>query len=186
MLVSSGNRLMQTLILSRSVFISRKLSFENYWIFITIWVQSRSRSRETTWTTFEFTSRIRTHLFPNLCQMQNSLQFIMCRCRFMFSPVVKPKCSSAITLFSTSHGMHVQTLIVIIRSLITHVILRFVIFYSSSGYTDELAWGAAWLYRATGEQTYLNQALEFARPSDIGWGFNWDDKLIGAQVSAFE
>jgi len=54
---------------------------------------------------------------------------------------------------------------------------------SSSGYTDELAWGAAWLYRATGEQGYLNQALEFANPNDVAWAFNWDGKLAGAQVS---
>nr|KAG5686635.1 hypothetical protein BaRGS_011079 [Batillaria attramentaria] len=30
--------------------------------------------------------------------------------------------------------------------------------YSSSGYLDELCWGAAWLYKATGETTYLEKA----------------------------
>ena len=52
----------------------------------------------------------------------------------------------------------------------------------SSGYNDELAWGAAWLYRATNEQDYLNKALQFASTSDIGWGLSWDEKTTGYQV----
>lgn len=35
-------------------------------------------------------------------------------------------------------------------------------FYTSfSGYKDELVWGAAWLYRATGDSTYLDKAKEY-------------------------
>ena len=30
--------------------------------------------------------------------------------------------------------------------------------YSSSEYEDELVWAAAWLYKATGEEAYLNRA----------------------------
>ena len=33
--------------------------------------------------------------------------------------------------------------------------------YASSGYVDELAWAAAWLYKATGSQTYLNSARSY-------------------------
>ncbi|CAG0886961.1 unnamed protein product [Darwinula stevensoni] len=58
-------------------------------------------------------------------------------------------------------------------------------FYPSSAYEDELAWAAAWLYRATRETSYLNDAerkyVEFGlddRPSE----FSWDDKNAGVQV----
>jgi Glycosyl hydrolase family 9 len=57
---------------------------------------------------------------------------------------------------------------------------------SSSGYNDELAWAAAWLFRATGEQSYLNQALEFADPGATAWAYNWNEKTVGAQVSIFQ
>ena len=33
-------------------------------------------------------------------------------------------------------------------------------FYRSWGYQDELAWGAAWLYRATNDPSYLTKAEE--------------------------
>ena len=48
-------------------------------------------------------------------------------------------------------------------------------FYTSfSGYADELAEGAAWLYKATGEQKYLDRAEqifdnEYGYPSDWSW-----------------
>ena len=56
-------------------------------------------------------------------------------------------------------------------------------FYNSwSGYTDELAWGAAWLYRATGEQQYLRQAQQNYSGLDINWTHNWDNKSHGTGV----
>nr|BAH22180.1 beta-1,4-endoglucanase [Metaphire hilgendorfi] len=58
-------------------------------------------------------------------------------------------------------------------------------FYSSSSYVDELAWGAAWLYRATNEQTYLNYALEFADTSAISWAYDWNEKIVGYQLLLF-
>ncbi|CAF1081762.1 unnamed protein product [Rotaria sp. Silwood1] len=59
-------------------------------------------------------------------------------------------------------------------------------FYRSwSGYGDELAWAAAWLLRATGEQRYQTDVekhfKEFGldrRPNEFGW----DDKIAGVQV----
>ncbi|MDB9527258.1 glycoside hydrolase family 9 protein [Oscillatoria sp. CS-180] len=57
-------------------------------------------------------------------------------------------------------------------------------FYNSwSGYHDELAWGAAWLYKATGEASYLQQA-ESIYQNQIGgltngWTQNWDNKSYG-------
>jgi len=55
-------------------------------------------------------------------------------------------------------------------------------YYSSSGYNDELAWGAAWLYRATGENQYITKALEFASTSDVAWAYDWDSKTVGYQL----
>ncbi|KAI4388901.1 hypothetical protein MLD38_001189 [Melastoma candidum] len=55
-------------------------------------------------------------------------------------------------------------------------------FYCSySGYTDELLWGAAWLYRATNDPYYANflKSLGANDGTDI---FSWDDKLAGARV----
>ncbi|WP_051261460.1 glycoside hydrolase family 9 protein [Desulfovibrio inopinatus] len=59
-------------------------------------------------------------------------------------------------------------------------------FYKSwNGYTDELAWAAAWLYRATGEQTYLDKAetnmnaLGLYHTSST---HSWDDKSYGTMI----
>ncbi len=56
---------------------------------------------------------------------------------------------------------------------------------SSSGYYDELMWGAAWLYKATGNTSYLNKAETYYQEQFGGLGFgtqNWDDKTYGAAV----
>ncbi|MBT9317030.1 glycoside hydrolase family 9 protein [Leptothoe spongobia] len=56
-------------------------------------------------------------------------------------------------------------------------------YYDSwSGYTDELAWGAAWLYQATREQQYLEQAQQNYRNLGVDWTHNWDDKSYGTGV----
>ncbi|GIF78717.1 glycoside hydrolase family 9 protein [Catellatospora bangladeshensis] len=65
-------------------------------------------------------------------------------------------------------------------------------FYKSwSGYTDELVWGAIWLYRATGDASYLAKA-EAAYDSlgtepqsttrSYKWTIAWDNKQFGAYV----
>ncbi|PKI36555.1 hypothetical protein CRG98_043057 [Punica granatum] len=56
-------------------------------------------------------------------------------------------------------------------------------FYCSfSGYQDELLWAATWLYRATGEDKYMNYIV-----SNQGWSqavseFSWDNKFAGVQA----
>ncbi|GFZ16446.1 glycosyl hydrolase 9B15 [Actinidia rufa] len=56
-------------------------------------------------------------------------------------------------------------------------------FYCSySGYQDELLWAAAWLYKASGQTSYLNYVS-----SNQGWSqavseFSWDNKFVGAQT----
>ena len=57
--------------------------------------------------------------------------------------------------------------------------------YSShSGYNDELAWSAIWLYMATKDNTYLNDAKSFISKTNDAtyWAMNWDDVTNGAKV----
>nr|AMH40371.1 glycoside hydrolase family 9 [Medauroidea extradentata] len=54
--------------------------------------------------------------------------------------------------------------------------------YNSSGYEDELIWGAAWLYRATKDKTYLTYVEEVYPVIQYYIGFNWDQKIGGADV----
>ncbi|KAG7165868.1 Endoglucanase E-4-like 18, partial [Homarus americanus] len=54
---------------------------------------------------------------------------------------------------------------------------------SWSGYGDELLWGALWLYRATGDDTYLTKAQEAWDEFNLAEDalqFSWDDKKAGA------
>ena len=60
-------------------------------------------------------------------------------------------------------------------------------YYNSfSGFNDELAWGATWLYKATGEATYLAKAESIYAASLAGqqlqWTQSWDDKTYGTAV----
>ncbi|XP_039138440.1 LOW QUALITY PROTEIN: endoglucanase 24 [Dioscorea cayenensis subsp. rotundata] len=59
-------------------------------------------------------------------------------------------------------------------------------FYNSTGYEDELLWAAAWLYHATGDQSYLSYVTVENGNSYADWGrptwFSWDDKRAGTQV----
>jgi len=58
-------------------------------------------------------------------------------------------------------------------------------FYTSfSGYNDELAWGAIWLYLATKDKTYLQKAEKYIKDvqSAIQWSQSWDNVSIGAYL----
>ncbi|GAV69604.1 Glyco_hydro_9 domain-containing protein, partial [Cephalotus follicularis] len=55
-------------------------------------------------------------------------------------------------------------------------------YYTSSGYEDELLWAAAWLHRATGDQTYLSFLSGSGNTGGTRSEFSWDDKFVGAQV----
>lgn len=58
-------------------------------------------------------------------------------------------------------------------------------FYNSwSGFYDELSWAGAWLYIATGDQDYLDNAQScYAQAGhDYDWSMCWDDVHIGAAV----
>lgn len=59
--------------------------------------------------------------------------------------------------------------------------------YPSSGYLDDMAWGAVWLYKATNNDSYLSDAQELftaaqantsmSPPTPLAW--NWDNQLPG-------
>lgn len=52
-------------------------------------------------------------------------------------------------------------------------------------YGDELAWASIWLYRATNESTYLNDAETFYTNFDLAdnpWEFSWDSKTPGVEL----
>lgn len=63
-------------------------------------------------------------------------------------------------------------------------------FYNSTGYWDEFMWGAAWMYYATGNYSYLSFATDsslatMARGSagkPDSSVFSWDNKLPGAEL----
>ncbi|KAL5759121.1 hypothetical protein ACOSP7_017642 [Xanthoceras sorbifolium] len=59
-------------------------------------------------------------------------------------------------------------------------------FYTSSGFSDELLWGATWLYRATEEDYYLKYVVDNAEyMGGTGWAvkeFSWDNKYAGTQI----
>ena len=68
-------------------------------------------------------------------------------------------------------------------------------YYSSfSGYEDELAWGAMWLYRATGEEAYYEKYKVLTDKNEDPWDrfrysgsrdpITWDDKKSGSYVLA--
>ena len=56
--------------------------------------------------------------------------------------------------------------------------------FRSTGFTDELCWAATWLYRVTGEQQYLDKALQYYS-SDTPWAFSPEDKNAGAQLMLY-
>ncbi|TCS41771.1 cellulose binding domain-containing protein [Reinekea marinisedimentorum] len=65
-------------------------------------------------------------------------------------------------------------------------------YYNSwSGYQDELVWGAIWLYRATGDESYLQKAISAydslntegqTTLKSYTWTHAWDDKGYGSYV----
>lgn len=56
-------------------------------------------------------------------------------------------------------------------------------FYNShSGFKDEIAFAAYWLYKATDDAAYLQKARDTFGPGDSNWALCWDDKSWGTAV----
>jgi len=91
-----------------------------------------------------------------------------------------------------SHARQLYTFADTVRRKYSDCITDAAGFYQSfSGFQDELVWGAAWLYRATGEAAYLTKAeTEYDRlPTEQGtglrpykWALAWDDKSFGTYL----
>lgn len=58
----------------------------------------------------------------------------------------------------------------------------------SSSYHDELVYAAAMLYKTTGDNVYLQDALnkynQFGYNNQVSWAFDWSDKLMAAKVGS--
>ena len=72
-------------------------------------------------------------------------------------------------------------------SIIIAILLLFSVLSTSSwnGYNDELVWGAAWLYKATGDEAYLNKAKQYYQNFNLAGQdgvFSWDDKNVGVHA----
>ena len=84
------------------------------------------------------------------------------------------------TRYSTvPHALFRQVHHVLFRKFTTCCSLHCVL--SSSGYNDELAWAAAWLYRVTGDKRYLQHAEENYVSTEC-WAVSWDAKDCLAAV----
>jgi len=61
-------------------------------------------------------------------------------------------------------------------------------FYTSWNENDEIVWAAAWLYKATGEQTYLTQAEALYAEFNMQYesGFSWDAKFSGVDIVLYQ
>ena len=64
-------------------------------------------------------------------------------------------------------------------------------FYTSfSGYWDELVWGALWLYKATGDSSYLTKAVSYVPnlgatqdgTPKYAWTISWDDSTYASYI----
>lgn len=60
-------------------------------------------------------------------------------------------------------------------------------FYNSTSYKDDLAWAAVWLYEATGEQKYLQEAKKFVDPNGTdNWTMCWDNMKTPVNLRLYE
>lgn len=59
-------------------------------------------------------------------------------------------------------------------------------FYGSTNYKDELAWAAAWLYKATGISSYLEDAKAQMETLNFENELSWRDKGVGAALLTYE
>jgi endoglucanase len=63
---------------------------------------------------------------------------------------------------------------------------------SSGSFLDDLSWGAAWLYAATKNDSYLTSAQDYwlrhqSQEQPWGdWGFNWDNVAFGTTVLLYK
>ncbi|XP_012938497.1 endoglucanase A [Aplysia californica] len=59
-------------------------------------------------------------------------------------------------------------------------------FYSSGSDEDDLCLGALWLYKATGDSHYLNDAKSFHNGMGPSWAQSWDDNKLACRILLLE
>jgi hypothetical protein len=85
------------------------------------------------------------------------------------------------TFIATEHHIIISKFIAARITNVTFITISF----RSWDYKDELVWGAAWLYRATNDNTYLNTAESLYNEFGLQyWNgvLGWDNKVTGIQV----
>lgn len=90
-----------------------------------------------------------------------------------------------------THAENLYTFADTYRGIYSNCITAAQGFYTSSGYWDELVWGAIWLYEATGNTSYLTKAESYYANLNnqsqtsykaYSWTINWDDVSYGCYV----
>ncbi|WP_137939691.1 glycoside hydrolase family 9 protein [Chitinivorax sp. B] len=96
-----------------------------------------------------------------------------------------------------THAKQLYTFADTVRKKYSECVTDAASYYNSwSGYIDELAWGAAWLHRATGDASYLAKAESFVTTDPNGgfgtegqtgylpykWTHGWDSKHYGVYL----
>lgn len=63
-------------------------------------------------------------------------------------------------------------------------------FYQSSSYNDDLAWGASWLYDATKDEKYLNEAKQLlvkdSQWLETNWTMCWNDMKVPVELKLYQ
>ncbi|EGC34746.1 hypothetical protein DICPUDRAFT_153014 [Dictyostelium purpureum] len=61
-------------------------------------------------------------------------------------------------------------------------------FYTSGGYNDEIAWASAWLYKATGESSYLSNAATYYANNEVQYAnqLSWDQKGVAVGMLLYQ
>lgn len=90
-----------------------------------------------------------------------------------------------------THAENLYTFADTYRGIYSNCITAAQGFYTSSGYNDELVWGAIWLYEATGDSSYLTKAENYYANLNnqsqtsfkaYSWTINWDDVSYGCYI----
>lgn len=103
--------------------------------------------------------------------------------------------AAASLVFAESDSVYSHTLLVHARQLFDfadkHRGIGSKDFYGSTGYLDELAWAAVWLFKATGEADYLHKAEKFfdaccgGKDGTTKVDYDWGEKGPGVQLMLY-
>eukprot|EP01114_Cavostelium_apophysatum_P008666 TRINITY_DN2133_c0_g1_i1.p1 TRINITY_DN2133_c0_g1~~TRINITY_DN2133_c0_g1_i1.p1 ORF type:complete len:1063 (-),score=160.59 TRINITY_DN2133_c0_g1_i1:48-3236(-) len=84
-----------------------------------------------------------------------------------------------------AHARQLYTFGVVYNGTVATSIPNHQSYYPSNGYQDEIAWAGIWLYKATGEEAYLTDAInryELYYNGYPGFSLNWGEKGPGIAI----